>query len=138
MGFAFLHTCSCCSFWCCKHAKWKEATAMHDKCFGWAFILAKKRSMLEIALKNTSEGKSYQTWNQENSQLLRKSAKPQFRFRNMKKLSKSIIRSPDSTTNSETTNTEVSRLFLTKRVVSDYKKPYQINKPDFFFTKKLF
>ena len=50
------------------HAKWKAATAMQERCFGWAFILAKKRSMLEMALKNTSEGKSYQTYkeNKEN------------------------------------------------------------------------
>ena len=53
--------CSCCNFWCCIQAKWKAATAMHDKCLGCAFIFAKNRSMLEIALKNTSDGKSYQT-----------------------------------------------------------------------------
>ena len=53
--------CSCCNFWCCIQAKWKAATAMHDKCLGCAFILARNRSMLEMALKNTSDGKSYQT-----------------------------------------------------------------------------
>ena len=47
---------------------------------------------------------------------------------------KSIIRSPDSTTNSETTNTEVSWLFLTNRVVSDY-KTIPNKQSRFFFTK---
>jgi hypothetical protein len=34
---------------------------MHERCFGWAFILARKVSMLETAVWNTSEGRSYQT-----------------------------------------------------------------------------
>ncbi len=31
---------ACCSSWWrrnCVHAKWKAATAMHDRCFGWAW-----------------------------------------------------------------------------------------------------
>jgi len=48
-----------CWYW--EQARWKEDTAMHERCFGWAFILARKVSMLETAVWNTSEGRSYQT-----------------------------------------------------------------------------
>ena len=34
---------------------------MHERCFGWAFTLPRKVSMLETAVWKTSEGRSYQT-----------------------------------------------------------------------------
>jgi len=48
--------------WYWEHARWNEDTAMQDKCFGWAFILARNVSMLETAVWKTSEGRSYQTF----------------------------------------------------------------------------
>lgn len=42
-------------------AMWKEETLIHAMCFGLAFILVKNRSIRLMAMKKTSDGRSYQT-----------------------------------------------------------------------------
>jgi len=50
--------------WYWEQARWNEDTAMQERCFGWAFILARKVSIFATAVWNTSDGKSYQTLRQ--------------------------------------------------------------------------
>jgi len=45
-------------------ARWNAATAMQDRCFGWAFIFARKESMLAVAQWSTSVGNSNHTLRQ--------------------------------------------------------------------------
>lgn len=43
-------------------AMWNDDTLMHAMCFGLAFILVRKRSIKLMAMKNTSDGRSYHTF----------------------------------------------------------------------------
>jgi len=48
-----------CLYWV--QARWNAATAMQERCLGWAFILARNVSMFAVAVWNTSVGSSNQT-----------------------------------------------------------------------------